>query len=405
MNFFANTGAVPLSIRGASEADLDRVVEIHGTCYPDGRTAAERRTNFLQNAFGSFEDLRVVERDGRIVGHGFGFSLATYFGGKSVPAVGIASLGVAPEARGAGVGRTMVAHLEREGRERGAVLAMLHPFRQGFYRALGYSDVTPMRRLTVDPRAIPRAWVDEARRADLRSATVDDTSRVVSLHTRAALRATGWNERPETRWKRLLARERLYFVLLEDRGYVAFEVVQSEPHARTCVDVYDFVADGNAAQRTLWGFLGMQRDQAAEIQIEVAVDDPITFALDDADGGRFGDERVEHVLGCLVGGPMIRMLDVHAALSARGYASDGHLDVMLDGESFGLEVRDGQVTAGPTRGGGALRANERTLASVAFGGLGVAGAAALGLLDGDESTTALAAAMLCQPPFTTLDRF
>ena len=54
-------------IRPATEADLDRLVEIHTASYPDDRGAPARRLNFVQNSIGRLQDLRVFERDGRVV--------------------------------------------------------------------------------------------------------------------------------------------------------------------------------------------------------------------------------------------------------------------------------------------------------------------------------------------------
>src|SRR5260221_11825717 len=108
-------------IRPATEADLDRLVEIHTASYPDDRGAAGRRLGFVQNALGRLEDLRVAERDGRVVGHAFGFELSAWFAGRAVPALGIASVAVAPESRGAGVASELLAGLEDEARGRGTL--------------------------------------------------------------------------------------------------------------------------------------------------------------------------------------------------------------------------------------------------------------------------------------------
>ena len=107
-------------IRPATEADLDRLVEIHMASYPDDRGAPARRLNFVQNAMsrsGSpLEDLRVLERGGRVVGQAFGFDLAAWFAGRVVPVLGIASVAVAPEARGSGVAAELLRGLEDEAR-------------------------------------------------------------------------------------------------------------------------------------------------------------------------------------------------------------------------------------------------------------------------------------------------
>jgi len=412
MNFFANTGAVQLSIRAAKEADLDRLVEIHMACYPDDRTEAQRRIGFQQNAFGHFEDLCVAERNGRLVGHAFGFSLVAHFGGRPVPALGIASVGVAPEARGSDIGARLVAYLENEARACGKVISLLYAFRHGFYAKRGYADVSPMNRLVCDPRAVPLAWVERARTAPLRAAGAADVASIIKLHRFAAKRLTGCTDRPKALWTRLFARERLQVIVLgaskghQNTGYVTFELLQDEPHAKTRLEVYDLVATNDEARRTLWGFLGMQAGQVTEMEIEVAADDPITFALTDIDGGRFGEENVEHVLGGIVAGPMIRVLDVRRALAARGYVRNGDVDLTVADASFRIAVRGGRASVKATRARGAsLIIDARTLASIAFGGLGVANAATLGLVKGSGTMIERADAILRLPPFVTLDRF
>ena len=72
----------------------------HTAAFPDARGVPARRRNFTANPLGTLDDLHVVVEDGRIVAHAFLFALGVFFGGKVVPTGGIASVGVAPEARG-----------------------------------------------------------------------------------------------------------------------------------------------------------------------------------------------------------------------------------------------------------------------------------------------------------------
>ena len=367
-------------IRPATEADLDRLVEIHTASYPDDRGAPARRLNFVQNAIGRLEDLRVFERDGRVLGHAFGFDLAAWFAGRAVRVGGIASVGVAPEARGAGVATELLRGLEDEARDRGALLCMLHAFRHGFYARRGYADVMPNVRLACDPRAIPRAWVEAARAAKLEAS--HDAKSIVSIYDDAAKRATGWLRCPKTLWARRFASERRYWVVFtrarSHRGYVSFETTQREPHAETRLFVHELVARDDEARRVLWGFLGMQAGQVTEIDVEIARDDPTPLALSDIDGQRHGTEDVEHTLGEVVAGPMIKLLDRRRALAARGVASKS-----LDGVTI----------------------DDRALATVAFGGLSLTGAVALDLARGTERAVQRADAALRIPPFFMLDRF
>jgi predicted acetyltransferase len=366
-------------IRPATEADLDRLVEIHMASYPDDRGAPARRLNFVQNAMGRLEDMRVLERGGRIVGQGFGFELAAWFAGRSIPTLGIASVAVAPEARGTGVATELLSGLEEEARGRGALLCMLHAFRHGFYARRGYADVTPNVRLACDPRAIPHAWALEARRAKL--VTRVKLPKIVAMYDEACKRATGWLRRPKTLWARRFANERRHYLVLDDSrssGYVAFETTQREPHAETRLLVHELVARDAAARRVLWGFLGMQAGQVAEIDVEIAQDDPTPLALTDIDGARHGEEDVEHALGQVVAGPMIKLLDRKRALAARGVRPKS-----LDGVTI----------------------DDRVLASVAFGGHSLRDAVALDLARAKKTDVARAGDALHIPPFFTLDRF
>jgi len=380
-------------IRPATEADLDRLVEIHMASYPDDRGAPARRLNFAQNSIGKLEDLRVFERDGRILGHAFGFDLAAWFSGRVVPILGIASVGVAPEARMTGVATELLQGLEDEGRSRGALLCMLHAFRHGFYARRGYADVTPNVRLACDPRAIPLEWVNEARDAKLVAmasqpakkgrrkggTSRDGAEAIIAMYDDACKRMTGWLRRPDALWARRFANERRHFVMLEkNAGYVSFETTQREPHAETRLFVHELVAKDAAARRVLWGFLGMQAGQVAEIDVEIAQGDPTLLALTDVDGARHGEEDIEHALGCVVAGPMIKILDRKRALAARGVRAKAIDGVTID---------------------------DRALASVAFGGHSLRDAVALDLARGKKDDLARADEALRISPFFTLDRF
>src|SRR5689334_13918371 len=94
-----------ISVRPAHEDDLERLVTIHAASFPDARNREARRRNFTDNVRGSLQDLLVAERANTIVGHAFLYRMSTWLGGTPVALGGIASVGVAPEARGTGVAR------------------------------------------------------------------------------------------------------------------------------------------------------------------------------------------------------------------------------------------------------------------------------------------------------------
>jgi predicted acetyltransferase len=403
------------TFRAAKESDLDRLLEIHLASYPDGRGVDERRRNFVANPLGGLENLVVCQRAGEVVAHAFLFQLQTMFGGRAVATGAIASVAVAPEARGEGVAGALMKHLHVVSDVRGDALTMLYAYRSGFYARLGYAQASSRKRLLFDPRAVPDAWRVQAR-GRVRRARAEDRDAFRRAHLRAAARASGWIVRSDASWERLFARERRHHLVLpaargEIAGYVAFELVQAEPHARTTLDVAELVSDDDEARRALLGALGALRDQVADVVLEIDASDPLEVALTDADAARFGTADVEHTLGTLVGGPMVRVEDVPRAIEARGYAAPTAFDLVIEDADTAVHVRvdGGRATVSAAEGGGGLATSRRGLAAILYGGLRPADAVRLGVAearrDPDGRILARADQALAIPPVAPLDAF
>jgi len=161
-----------------------------------------------------------------------------------------------------------------------------------------------------------------------------------------------------------------------------------------------------AAERELWALVGAQRDQVAVVHADIAADDPIEHALVDADRTRFGDGDIEHTLGEVASGPMVRMLDASRALEARGWPSDGALVLAVGDETLEITAKGGRATVVPSRGEPHIRLGAPALAAVAFGALPASRAARLGwLTPRDAHALALAEALLALPPYFSPDPF
>ena len=375
----------PVTVGPAEEAETERLLAIHLTSFPDARGTEPRKRNFHANARGGFERLVVARRDGLPVGHAFLFDMSAGFGGAMVRLGGIASVGVAQEARGSGVARALVGHLHERSLAEGHALTMLYAFRQGFYARLGYVQAPGQRALSIDPRAFASlVGRGIGRDHQLRMATGDDLPRLRELYELEAKRHSGWVMRTEASWLRLLADERTTVLVAVGngvtRGAIFTSLEQDEPHARTALRVDDILAEDASARAALYAHLYAQRDQISEILLEVPEGDPLELALVDADGHRFGDRDIEHPLGIHGSGPMIRLLDPVRALAARGYpaaAADTFvLEVEggvggLDAEQRRLAVHAGGSTAArveETRALADLRLDTRALTAMTFGG-------------------------------------
>jgi predicted acetyltransferase len=399
-----------VTVRSAREADLDRLIEIHRSAFPDARGVEARRLNFTASPLGSLDTLFLAERRGAIVAHAFLFPLDLCVAGARVKAGGIASVGVAPEARGTGVAAALLDALHATSHARGDALTYLYAFRQGFYFAHGYAPASPMHRIVATPRAIPPAWVADARRAGLRAATGDDAPGILATYERAADRSNGFLARPSALWeRRFLDERRSWFVLGEGanvKGYIVWTLVQDEVHAATRMNVLEVIADDDAHRRTLLGLVGTQRDQVATFALHLDSSDPLGRALVDADAYRHGDAAVEHELGQIVGGPLVRVHDPIRALEARGWPKDGALVLEVGARRLRLQAKGGKATATATTERADVIVDEATFSALLFGGLTPVDASRMGILEPrDPEALARAQALLELPPFLTLDWF
>ncbi len=409
-----------LKFRRADADDLDRIVDIHYFAYPEGGyNETVRRRHFTHNPLGGLRDVVVATHRKAIVGQAFLFPLRASFGQRPVRVGGIASVAVAPEARGRGVATALMGRLHALSDARGDALTMLYAFRQGFYSRLGYAPSASRKRLAIDARSIPSAWVELAK-TRVRAARGSDRSALRGVHARLATRSSGLITRSRSFWEVFLAKPtRSILVSLGESsasisGYVAFELAREEDHSETTLDVSELVADDDVSRRALMGALGAMRDQVAEIVIELPEADPLERALIDPDRRRFGTAAVEHSLGEVVGGPMLRVEDVPRALEARGYAANGSFDVIVsptdasddsDVIAVGVRVANGRAEVGPARGGGALRTTRAGLAAIFYGGLSVTDAVALGLSEIDPRVAARVDAIARVAPIVPIDVF
>lgn len=417
---FQRTRMPNLSFRPATPDDLDRLVEIHTMAFPDPRGHEERRRNFLAKPFGPFADLHVAVVTGgaraEIVAHAFAFGLSVGIGGATVPVTGIATVGVAPEARGRGVAKRLIEHVLAVGEASGAVASFLYPFRQGFYARLGYVSAPHVHHLAVAPESlVSLAKLGHGIR--VRRAHGDDRQVLHDLYSAEVGRSTGLLVRSERLWNMHLSDERRAIFVGERAGeacgYVSMITHQAEAHGEIRTEVLDLVGGSFADRAAMLGWLGGLRDQVSEVDVCLAADDPLLPALLDLDvdrkrvagAGTGVGARVEHPIGVLGTGPMLRIPSPRRALVARGYRRDGAFEISVGGDTFGLVIASGSAMIVRSAKGPRLAFTPEGLAAVAYGGLPLARAVALGWASGDEEAVFLAARVLEVPAWHTWDRF
>jgi predicted acetyltransferase len=353
-------------------------------------------------------DVRVLsEADEPVACLGW-YAFGQWFGGRSIPCAGIAAVGVEPHHRGSGLASRIVAESLRELAAANVPLAALYPSNIELYRRADFEIGGGRYELRTGCATLRRTEALE-RVVEL-PAGVNDP-RVRRLYERVAATRNGWIDRNDAIWDRVrdfrgeiregFGVERrvgnetelaaYVFVARRKRRQLGFDLV--------CGDLA--AADGPAG-RAILGFLGGHGTIAVDVQVYAAPWDPIVALL--------AEEPKHHALHFPW---MLRVLDLDAALRARGFPRDVRGELHIDVED-GLIARNAGkrivvVEDGVARvergGSGHVRMHARALGPW-FSGFATAEALAFaGHLGGPREDVATASALMSGIAPTTSDFF
>lgn len=363
----------------------------------------ERTT--LWGDFVGNENLRVAVTDGGVAA-GLGILyFGQWFGGKSVTSAGITAVGVAPEARGSGVGATMMRGVIRELHERGRALCALFPSTYGLYRKAGFEPagtrmIYKLKLATLDLRE---------RGIGVRAMTDADLPQVERVHRERARLANGNVDRGPKDWHRVLkfGLDRIYAYVVEApedgaiEGYTAF-VQEGRKNSAYEMILRDLAATTPRAARRLLTFLAQHTTMCEHAYYFAGAAD--TILMQAAEEWNEIDHRMQW---------MLRVVNVADALRQRGYppglTAEVHFEVEDDliaanAGRLVLRVADGAATV--ERGGaGRVNVSIRGLAPLFSSQLTALQLAQMGQAQGEERDLALASAVFAGPAPWMGDRF
>ncbi|MFI7677566.1 enhanced intracellular survival protein Eis [Actinophytocola sp. NPDC049390] len=324
----------------------------------------------------------VAELDDRVVGTLKVRDYRQYFGGAAVPMGGVANVAVAPGARGHGVANALIDAILPEMRDRGQCVSALYPSVPPLYRGRGWEQTGNYERVTLRPEyfaMLPRP----AERLVMRRGAKDDMPGLHDCYQRFARDVDGMLDRATDSFKVewLLDQDILEVVPGEDgtvRGYLTGE----RPDGEKLV-VHDLVADDVDTLRTL--FANLARWAGIIEQISLRIDDPAWWQL----------VLPQPVLHDVRNHPwMLRVVDLPAAVAARGWPVAAHLaDTAVDIEvadehapwqsgRHRLVVESGTVRCEPG-GQGTVRLHARALGPWFAGSADTAMLRRAGVIEGD----------------------
>ncbi|MBI2395792.1 MAG: GNAT family N-acetyltransferase [Deltaproteobacteria bacterium] len=339
------------------------------------------------------ENLRVLRADERVAAGLMVVPMGQFFGGRSVPCLGVAGVAVSPEARGAGVATRLMVETVRQARASGFALSTLYPATVQLYRRAGYARAGARNVIELTPNAAETGARD-LRVSRVVAGAAEEDAELRSVYARFAARRNGFLDRGPYVWGRVhRPRNKVTetFKLHGERSVDGYVVVNHRmgDHAGDVL-VQDLVAlDRRAAARAL-ELLSGYGSVATVIRWWGGAPDLFTEVL---------PERRHPI--AVTDYWMLRLCDVERALSMRGYPAPLDLALDLDvaddcvPENAGryvLRVRDGRATV--TRGGsGALSIDVRALAALYTGFHDARTLVDLGEASGNESTLAVADAV------------
>jgi predicted acetyltransferase len=319
----------------------------------------------------------------RPVGAAMFHDMRQWWHGRAVPMAGVASVQVAPEERGRGLGRRLMVALLEEMAARCYPLSALFPATMPLYRSLGWelagaSETAQIPARSLRPLAPPDLPPDDIP-VTLRRAEPGDAGAVISVIGRVheAARDCGpitWDEPSVRHW---LDDPELYAYLCDD-GFLIYRW----DNGNDALFVEGAEALSGPTVRAFWSHIGSHASMAEKVYARVGAADPFWWLTAERDA-----DVTHRSLW------MLRLVDAPAAIAARGFPEAVSLRVALNVTDsarpansglWELAVAEGKGTMAPFRPAmscGAMTVGARGLAAL-YAGTPVATLRRVGLASG-----------------------
>jgi predicted acetyltransferase len=407
-----------VAIRPLALADLDDLFDLRNRAFGPVSADARSRANWQAEHEPDIPAGRYLGAfDGaRLVAAARFHDMTQWWRGRGVPMAGVASVAVAPEERGRGIGRALVTGLLDLIDARGYPLATLYPSTLPIYRSRGWEIAGTSYEAVFDASGLRELAVGSAPADGLRRAAPGDAARLCEVLGRAHAVAgdCGPVVRTEAFMRLVLDGDGSYYLYLADDGVLAYTWQQGHDE----ILVHTLVAASQATTRALWGVVASHCWIADRVRARVSPADPVWWLTRDPVA-----DLVDHDAW------MLRVVDAPAAIAARGFPPSVQASLQLRitdpvrpghaglwrleiGGGAGSLTRltppgdlpvDGQEAGSQGDAAGPLTLGARGLAAL-YAGTPVATLRRAGLASGGVGSDALLDGVFAATPFM-LDRF
>jgi predicted acetyltransferase len=252
------------------DPDFDRFLDIVTYAYPGGNPLTPESRGRLAEGLRRADaepgvNLWGAYRDGALVGtmRLFDFAMRIRSAEGLVGGVGLVAVDLLHKKRG--VARDLIAAFLAHYRERGATMAILHPFRPDFYRWMGFGYGAKMNQYRFRPADLPR----EGARERVRPLGPADLDVLIACYDRVQERTNGLIRKVRSSVGDLLAATDRRVVGYEEggtlRGYLSFGFGQGHREEVNELVARELIYESPAALAGIMAFLHSQADQFATI--------------------------------------------------------------------------------------------------------------------------------------------
>jgi predicted acetyltransferase len=264
---------------GIDDPRLDRLIDIWTRAYTAMNAfTPDARQQYIASIREYLDDepgvtLWAAERDGAFVGamrlHDFTMRIRSAEGLVG----GVGMVGVDLLHKKEGVARDLIAAYLSHYRERGATMAILHPFRPDFYRRMGFGYGTKMNQYRLAPTTLT-AHVERTR---VRALGPTDTDALLACYDRVQARTNGLIRKTRQRIVRALGNQAKPTVGYAEgdtlRGFLTFGFRAGQAMNTNDLIVSEMIYETPAALAGLLAFLQSQADQFATVVLPTQEED------------------------------------------------------------------------------------------------------------------------------------
>ncbi len=298
-----------MSYRAFRDSDLVTVGPLMATSF----TCSEEDVPEWHQRVG-VENIRVFEKDNEVAASLVLIHMAQFFNGKSIPMLGIAGVGTAPEYRGRGVCREMMRECLGEAHQAGTPLSTLYPATFNLYRSVGYEMAGYRVESKVPLNLFPRANSDSD--LSLHRFQDQDLGSVKACYENYATSMNGYLDRTEVIWRRIFnpwKQQPEVWVLKNSGGdveaYISYVAKRKDLDFGVTYKIQDAVACSGQGWRALAGFLKSLYSMGGEAIWPSGVQSPLIDLLPERGWKREIWEEW-----------MLRIVNVEQALLQRGWS-------------------------------------------------------------------------------------